>query len=145
MSNTIRMEMRTAERRPICDFQLVEGETLSERVAKEIKEASERGDINSMGVKATIPPIAVFAVNEDGDGAADSIALFSATGVEVSNRDYRIAIGTDKEGRDVVRVDVTDQVEKDGSLEETSEVLGVFYSEDTARRVGSLWKAGALD
>jgi len=143
--NKLRMEMRVGERRPISDFELAEGETLEQRVQKEIAEASERGDLNGMGVKASIPAIAVFETDDSGETPAGSIALFSATGREVTDRDTRIEIGEDSQKRNVVRVTGTDTV-REGDEEKDQEILiGVFYDEDMARRVGSLWKAGVLD
>lgn len=141
----LRMEMRVGERRPISEFNLDENETLAERVTKELASASERGDLSGMSVKATIPSIAVFSVSDEEGTPDGSIALFSAAGVEVTHRDYRVAIGTDAKGQDVVQVTGIDQVEENGETKDVDTVLGVFYNEDMARRVGSLWKAGVLD
>ena len=73
----LRMEMRVGERRPISEFNLDENETLAERVTKELATASERGDLNGMSVKATIPSIAVFPVSDEEGTPDGSIALFS--------------------------------------------------------------------
>ena len=139
--NKLRMDMRIGERRPIADFELEKGETLEERVSKELRAASERGDINGLGTKPTIPSIAVFELNEEGDAPGGSIALFSSAGVEVTNRDFKIAIGKNNDGSDVSRITGIDN--RDGK--ETEVVIGFFPDEDMARRVGSLWKAGVLD
>lgn len=143
--NKLRMEMRVGERRPISEFELNEGETLEDRVKKELAEASERGDLSGMSANAGIPSIAVFETDEEGEGPAGSIALFNAAGREVTNRDIRVEIGEDSQKRSVVRVTGTDQVVVDGKDEDKEVLVGVFYDEDLARRVGSLWKAGVLD
>ena len=143
--NKLRMEMRVGERRPISDFELSEGETLEERVKKELAEASERGDLSGMGVKASIPSIAVFETDDEGQAPAGSIALFNASGREVTNRDIRVEIGEDTKQRSVVRLTGTDTVREGDEEKDTEVLIGVFYDEEMARRVGSLWKAGVLD
>lgn len=139
----LRLEMRAGERRPICEFELNEGETLAERVKAEIAIAAERGDIPPMAMSATIPSIAVFEADEN-DRPIGSVAVFSAKGNEVSYRDYKVKIGKEGGSKDVIQLTVTDQ--EDGNPDKTIEkVLGVFYDEQTARIVGSLWKSGVLD
>jgi len=141
----LRMELRVAERRPISDFELDAGQTLEERVRNELAEASERGDLIAMGVRASIPAIAVFETDDDGENLGGSIALFNAAGKEVTSRDVRVEIGEDSQDRTVVRLTGTDTL-RNGDTESDEELLiGVFYDEELARRVGSLWKAGALD
>ena len=135
--------MRGGERRPVCEFELEENETLAERVKKEIQTAAERGDIPPMSMSATIPSIAVFEADED-NNPVGSVAVFSAKGEEVSYRDYKIKIGREAGGKDVIQLTVVDQ--KDGDPDQVVErVLGVFYDEQNARIVGSLWKSGVLD
>lgn len=141
----LRMEMRVGERRPISDFDLAKGETLEQRVKKELAEASERGDLGGMGVKASIPSIAVFETDDEGEAPAGSIALFNAAGKEVTYRDIRVEIGEDSHKRNVIRVTGTDTVHEGGEEKDEEVLIGVFYDEELARRVGSLWKAGVLD
>ena len=138
----LRMEMRVGERRPISDFDLAKGETLEQRVKKELAEASERGDLGGMGVKASIPSIAVFETDDEGEAPAGSIALFNAAGREVTDR---VEIGEDSHKRNVIRVTGTDTVHEGGEEKDEEVLIGVFYDEELARRVGSLWKAGVLD
>lgn len=137
----LRMEMRMAERRPIAEFDLNEGETLEERVKKEIAEAVERGDISGLGAKATIPSVAVFEVEDEEGSPNGSIALFTAAGTEVTKRDFKVQIGKDAAGKEVTRV--TAEHGEESGKEDV--VIGVFYDEEMARRVGALWKSGALD
>lgn len=141
--NKLRMEIKVGEQRPVSEFQLAKGETLEDRVKKELAIAVERGDVPMLGMSPTVPSIAVFEVDEDGETKTGSMAVFSSRGTEVSFRDYKVSIGKDGSGSEVTRLTGVDQ--DDHKKEKTEKVIGIFYDEDMARQIGSLWKSGVLD
>ena len=134
----LNMQIRVAETRPVASFELQKDEILADRVREELKKAFEAGDISGLSTAPTIPAVAVFEEGtEENPIEAGSIALFSASGKELTGRDFKMASEENAQGTMTFSVTGTDEEAEDN-------LIGVFFEEDTARIIGALWKAGVL-
>ena len=134
----LKLQIRVTESRPVASFELQKDENLADRVQAELKKAAEAGDITAMNSAPTMPAVAVFEEGTDENPIeAGSIALFSAAGKELTNRDFKMASEKNSQGAMTFAVTGTDEDTDDN-------LIGVFFEEDTARIVGALWKAGVL-
>lgn len=138
----LRMDVRIAERRPAAEFELREGETLNQRVQKEIDEAVAAGNINSLSTRPTVPPIAVYEVDDQGEPVGGSIAIYDYQGRDLNHRSYAIKSGKDGEGKMVYKLTCLDEDENGDVIEK---VVGIFYDNNMAEKIGTFWSAGVLD
>ena len=122
--------MRLAEEREIVNFELEEGETLSQRVKEEISKAIESGDIKGLASRAGLPVVAVRESTEDGTGI-NSVALFTAEGEDISDRSAVLSMEDE-------------MYLLTGTDNDNKTLLGAFPDEDIAKSVGVLWKAGLI-
>lgn len=141
MSNQLRMELRVGESRPVSLFTLRPGENLSERVKEELEIAAREGNLGDRSAMPAAPSICVYEVDENQDRVEGTVHLFSMSGADVTKREAIISIDEDESSKAILLEGYVEA--EDGT--ETKTNLGVFFDEDFARRVGALWKAGALD
>jgi len=141
MPSQLRMEMRVGETRPVSIFTLGEGENLSKRVKEELEIAAREGNLGDHSASPSAPFIRVFEVDESGEKVDGAIHLFSMSGADVTSREIAISIEEDEDSTAIL-LEGTIFDEKGG---ETTERIGVFFDEELARRIGAIWKTGALD
>lgn len=138
----VRIEMIARERRPVSEFILGDDEPLASRVKEEIEIGIERGDISPFGLEETLPPISVFHVDEHGEMADHSFALFKPDGTELTGRGFEVEYNAEIDSRFCYQLVSSDLVSTGRADRGT---LGIFDNELTARKIGALWRAGAFD
>lgn len=141
MTTKLRMEMRVGETRPVAVFSLREGETLDQRVKKELEAAARDGNLGDHSASPTVPCIQVMEVDADDNKVSGGVHLFTMKGEDVTLRDALVTIEDDGEGKYIL----VEGVKQDAEGGKSTQKIGVFFEEDIARRVSALWKAGALD
>lgn len=141
MTTKLRMEMRVGETRPVAVFALREGETLDERVKKELEIAARDGNLGDHSASPTVPCIQIMEVDGNDNKIDGAVHLFTLKGEDVTRREGLVTIENDGDGTYIL----VEGVKEDAEGNEAKEKLGVFFNEDVARRVAALWKAGALD
>lgn len=129
MAHTLRM--RVSDTRDIATFNLAEGEDLNDRVRREIQKAMEEGRLENSAMRPLLPPAAVFETNE-GETRPASIAVYTAAGDPVTERDYTMEIDNNMH---IVYLHQGDSKVPGGA----------FPDERYAAIFGAAWKAGLYD
>lgn len=134
----LKLNIKTAQTQPIASFELEKNQSLSQRVKIELDKAKNNGDINGLNGSSIIPSVAVFEEGDDKNPIeTSSIALFDLNGKELTFRDYKLKV-EDKTGNNaLISLYGTDEGKKDV-------LIGIFFTEENARMIGSMWKAGVL-
>ncbi len=140
-NGNLQIHMRTALNKPIARFSIPEGKTMEECVKEELKISYEREDVKNVDLSPTMPSVSVFEVDENGEPVGGSVALFNAVGEEVTMRRQKITVKPDKAGNDAMLL----EGHYDDESGREPKRIGIFYDEEMARRIGSLWTAGAID
>lgn len=133
----LKLEMRTSEVVEVAQFDLEEGEKLSDRVKSEIEKAISEGRAPGTVMRMSVPPV---RVRDAAEGQNSSMALFDYSGREVSDRVHEVEVDHGDAGSTYL---LTVKESDDENAEII--VIGSFADEGLAHRVGALWRAGLLD
>jgi tRNA pseudouridine-54 N-methylase len=130
---------RVVEVREISSFELEEGEKLNERVATEIKKATESGQLDKMATRVGLPSLSVATVDEGeslaGGETLSSTDLFAPDGSPLVHRHFTVE--ATESGAFIL-------TGHDNEVEEKIDVIGVFTKESVAEQIGLFWRNGHL-
>ena len=139
MTSTHKLMARTVTVNEVSRFTLEPGETLDERVNKELEKAAENGSLKRLVTNVGLPALAVGEVGgDDGLGGGEStlsIALYGPDGTPLGDRRFRI---DPVEGGHFIAVAIEDDVQEEHPI-------GVFSDESVAEQVAMFWRNGHLN
>lgn len=130
---------RVVEVREISSFELEDGQSLNERVAEEIKKATESGSLDKMATRVGLPSLSVATIDEGeslaGGETLASTDLFAPDGSPLVHRHFTVK--PTESGAYIL-------TGHDNEVEEKTEVIGVFPNDSIAEQIGLFWRNGHL-
>ena len=139
MTDTHKLMARTVTVTEIARFQLAPGESLDQRVVKEIEAAAEAGKLSRMATRVGLPAIAVSEIGEgEGLGGGEntvSVALYAPDGSPLAERRSRV---DPVDGGHFVAIAIEDDIAQESPI-------GVFADKGVAEQVALFWRNGHLN